>query len=82
METLSSVQRITGLGGWDYLILAASLLFLAFVAWYKGKDEEDTHDYFLGKRKTPVWVGTLSFVATEISAMTIVGISPVGFTSE
>lgn len=80
METLSSVQRITGLGGWDYLILAASLLFLAFVAWYKGKDEEDTHDYFLGKRKTPVWVGTLSFVATEISAMTIVGIPPVGFT--
>ena len=80
METLSSVQRLTGLGGWDYLILAASLLFLAFVAWYKGKDEEDTHDYFLGKRKTPVWVGTLSFVATEISAMTIVGIPPVGFT--
>ena len=80
METLSSVQRITGLGGWDYLILAASLLFLAFVAWYKGRDEEDTHDYFLGKRKTPVWVGTLSFVATEISAMTIVGIPPVGFT--
>lgn len=80
METLSSVQKITGLGGWDYLILAASLLFLAFVAWYKGKDEEDTHDYFLGKRKTPVWVGTLSFVATEISAMTIVGIPPVGFT--
>lgn len=79
MDNLAVVKKLVGLSSLDYGILLAAILFLFFVAWYKGRGEEDTQDFFLGKRKTPVWVGTLSFVATEISAMTIVGIPPVGF---
>ena len=80
MNEISAFQRFTGLGALDYFILGSSLLALFIISYFKGREEESTSDYFLGNRKTPVWVGTLSFVATEISAMTIVGIPPIGFT--
>lgn len=80
MNETAAFERITGLAALDYGILAAAVLALLAISWLKGREENDTRDYFLGNRKTPVWVGTLSFVATEISAMTIVGIPPIGFT--
>jgi SSS family transporter len=80
MNEISAFQKITGLGALDYAILGAAVLALFVISYFKGREESDTKDYFLGNRKTPVWVGTLSFVATEISAMTIVGIPPIGFT--
>lgn len=80
MNETAVFEKFTGLAALDYGILAAAVLALFAISWFKGRGENDTQDYFLGKRKTPVWVGTLSFVATEISAMTIVGIPPIGFT--
>ncbi len=77
-ETAASAQ-ITGLAPLDYGLLGAAVIAFFLIAYFKGRGEKDTQDYFLGSRKTPVWVGTLSFVATEISAMTIVGIPPIGF---
>lgn len=79
MNETASILRITGLSPLDYGLLAVSVMALFFIAYFKGRGETDTQDYFLGRRKTPVWVGTLSFVATEISAMTIVGVPPIGF---
>ena len=80
MNETAAFERITGLAGLDYAILAVAVAALFVISYFKGREETDTKDYFLGNRKTPVWVGTLSFVATEISAMTIVGIPPIGFT--
>lgn len=80
MNEIATLQRITGLAPLDYGILGAAIIALFVIAFVKGRGEKDTKDYFLGSRKTPVWVGTLSFVATEISAMTIVGIPPIGYT--
>ena len=80
MNEIASLQQITGLAPLDYGILGTAVLALFVIAFVKGRGEKDTKDYFLGNRKTPVWVGTLSFVATEISAMTIVGIPPIGYT--
>jgi len=79
MEETAALQKITGLGALDYGLLGLAVAVLFFIAWFKGRGENDTNDYFLGHRKTPVWVAMLSFVATEISAMTIVGIPPIGF---
>lgn len=79
MNETAAFEKITGLAPLDYGLLAAALLTLFVIAYFKGRGEKDTQDYFLGRRKTPVWVGTLSFVATEISAMTIVGVPPIGF---
>ena len=80
MNETAVLERITGLAPVDYAIMGAAVIALFLISFFKGRGENDTQDYFLGKRKTPVWVGTLSFVATEISAMTIVGIPPIGFT--
>ena len=80
MENTAALEQITGLSSLDYGLVVFAVLALLFISWYKGRDEENTQDYFLGNRKTPVWVATLSFVATEISAMTIVGMPPIGFT--
>ncbi len=79
MSETASLGRFAGLAVLDYSILAVSVAALFVIAYFKGREERDTRDYFLGGRKTPVWVGTLSFVATEISAMTIVGIPPIGY---
>lgn len=80
MNDISAFQRMTGLAPLDYAILGTALAALFVISYFKGRDEHDTKDYFLGNRRTPVWVATLSFVATEISAMTIVGIPPIGYT--
>ncbi|OGS18018.1 MAG: hypothetical protein A3J70_06825 [Elusimicrobia bacterium RIFCSPHIGHO2_02_FULL_61_10] len=80
MNETAAFQQITGLAPLDYGLLGIAVIALFAIAYFKGRGEKDTQDYFLGSRKTPVWIGTLSFVATEISAMTIVGIPPIGFT--
>lgn len=79
MEGVVSAGGFGSLTALDYGLLGAAVLALFLISYFKGREERDTRDYFLGSRKTPVWVGTLSFVATEISAMTIVGIPPIGY---
>ncbi|MEW6041729.1 MAG: hypothetical protein AB1633_09425, partial [Elusimicrobiota bacterium] len=73
------LQQFSGLGLLDYSILSLAICILLFIAYFKGKEERDTQDFFLGRRKIPGWVACLSFVATEISAMTIVGVPATGF---
>jgi solute:Na+ symporter, SSS family len=56
----------------DLLIVAASVAVLLLISWYFGREEKDTNDFFLGGRRVPPAAASLSFVATEISALTIV----------
>ena len=58
----------------DILILFAAVFFLFVIAWLKGRKEENTSDFFLGSRKVPTIIACLSFVATEVSALTITGV--------
>lgn len=57
----------------DILIVAAAVLLLFVISYVFGKEEKDTDDFFLGRRRVPSIVASLSFVAAEISALTIVG---------
>jgi solute:Na+ symporter, SSS family len=59
------------------VLIAVSLLFV--IAYLAGKKESDTNDFFLGKRSVPMLVACLSFVATEVSAVTIVSVPSVGY---
>ena len=58
----------------DGLVLVAAVVLLLVIAYWAGRKERDTGDFFLGGHQVPMLVASLSFVATEISAMTIVGV--------
>src|SRR5678816_667958 len=38
------------------------------------RDRHDTADFFLARRRVPWWAACLSFLATEISAVTIISV--------
>lgn len=63
----------------DYGVLAFCLGLLFVIAYIKGRKEADTGDFFLGSRKVPQIVACLSFVATEVSAITITSVPAASF---
>jgi len=80
MDEVGEVQKLAGaLGGLDWLLVIAAVGLLFVIAYITGRKEEDTEDFFLGKRHVPGIIACLSFVATEISALTIVGVPATGF---
>jgi SSS family transporter len=62
------------ISGLDLLIVGVSVALLFVISYVFGRVESDTQDFFLGSRKIPPIVACLSFVATEVSALTIVGV--------
>ena len=72
----ASFGRLTGL---DLVIVLAAILLLFAIAYFTGRREEDTRDFFLGKRSVPWVVACLSFVAAEISAVTIISVPGRGY---
>lgn len=62
------------ISGPDALIVITFVALLFVISYVFGKEEKDTNDFFLGSRKIPPVVACLSFVATEVSALTIVGV--------
>ncbi|MBW2471139.1 MAG: sodium:solute symporter, partial [Deltaproteobacteria bacterium] len=58
----------------DLCIVLISIALLFVISYLFGRDEKDTCDFFLGSRTIPPAVACLSFVATEVSALTIVGV--------
>jgi len=68
-----ALQPLAGaLGRLDVLIVAVGVLLLLAISYTFARGR-DTRDFFLGRRRVPAVVACLSFVAGEISALTIVG---------
>lgn len=57
-------------------------MLLLVISYVFGRKEKDTEDFFLGGRRVPWIVACLSFVATEISALTIVGMPHKAFVED
>jgi solute:Na+ symporter, SSS family len=69
------VRPLTGsLGLLDIIVVGVSVALLFVIAYMAGRKESDTSDYFVGKRSIPALVVCMSFVATEVSAVTITGV--------
>src|SRR6266508_2836439 len=58
----------------DYAVLAASLLALLVIGGALTREQRGTSDFFLARRRIPWWAACLSFLATEISAVTIISV--------
>ncbi len=58
----------------DYAVLAGSLALLLGIGVYFTRAQHDTVDFFLARRRVPWWAVCLSFLATEISAVTIISV--------
>jgi len=75
MNEIAPVQYLTShLGGIDLTIVLAAIFLLFVISYIFGRREKSTSDFFLGERKVPLIVACLSFVATEVSAVTIVSV--------
>ena len=68
MQNILSVSRI------DLSIVVLAITILFVISYFFGRKENDTADYFLGQRRVPSIIACLSFVATEVSALTIIGV--------
>jgi solute:Na+ symporter, SSS family len=58
----------------DYAVLLGSLLILLAIGGAFTRQQHDTADFFLARRRVPWWAACLSFLATEISAVTIISV--------
>ena len=58
----------------DYAVLAASLVALLVIGGAFTREQHGTADFFLARRRIPWWAACLSFLATEISAVTIISV--------
>ena len=58
----------------DYAVLAVALGVLVAIGFAFSREQHDTADFFLARRRVPWWAACLSFLATEISAVTIISV--------
>jgi solute:Na+ symporter, SSS family len=68
------VPPAPGLTWPDYTVLAAALALLLLIGLALTRRQHDTADFFLARRQVPWWAACLSFLATEISAVTIISV--------
>ncbi len=58
----------------DYLVILLYFAGVALIGILAGRREKNTEDYFLAGRKIPWWAVTCSILATEVSAVTFIGV--------
>lgn len=63
----------------DYAVVLALLALLLLVGLWTGRREDTTDDFFLGNRRIPWWAAGLSFLATEISAVTLISVPAIAY---
>jgi SSS family transporter len=58
----------------DYAVLVGCLVLLVATGLVLSRQQHDTVDFFLARRRVPWWAACLSFLATEVSAVTIIAV--------
>src|SRR5512132_266016 len=71
---MASSVSSAGLTWPDYAVLFLSLAALVAIGGAFTRSQRETADFFLARRGVPWWAACLSFLATEISAVTIISV--------
>src|SRR5574341_1486169 len=71
---MSSPALGGGLTWPDYAVLVGALVCLLLIGGALTREQGDTAEFFLARRRIPWWAACLSFLATEISAVTIISV--------
>jgi SSS family transporter len=71
---MGSPASAAGLTWPDYAVLFCSLVALVAIGGAFTRRQRETSDFFLARRHIPWWAACLSFLATEISAVTIISV--------
>src|SRR5260370_19672270 len=58
----------------DFAVLAGLIAIMLGLGYWKGQGQATTRDFFLAHRQIPWWAACLSFVATEVSAVTLISV--------
>jgi solute:Na+ symporter, SSS family len=67
------------LGIADWLVIAVYLVGIVALGSWFGRGLRNTRDYFLGSRNVAWWAIGMSIVATETSALTIIGVPAMAY---
>ncbi len=63
----------------DYLVLVAALSLMIWLGRRAGRGTRGAEDYFFAGRRLTAPVAAISFLATEVSAMTVIGVPAIAF---
>lgn len=58
----------------DAIVLLVLLALMVGIGYWAGRQGQSTTDFFLARRRIPWWAACLSFVATEVSAVTLISV--------
>lgn len=75
MNEFTPAQNLSAyLNAIDFIIIGLAVLLVFVISYIFGRHEKDTKEFFLGGRRIPPIAASLSFVATEVSALTIIAV--------
>lgn len=57
----------------DWIILVAYILLIISMSWFIGRRQKSQEDYYLGGRSMKPWQIALSVMATQVSAISLIG---------
>jgi SSS family solute:Na+ symporter len=66
----------------DWIVAAAYVLGVVAAGMWIGRRQTGASDYFLGRHRLPWWAILLSIVAAETSAITVISVPGIGYTTD
>ena len=64
----------------DWVVLVGLTLWIVYDGLRRTKDSQEIEGYFLAKRSIPWWAAGISVMATQLSAITMIGTTGQGYT--
>jgi SSS family solute:Na+ symporter len=62
----------------DYIILIVYFAFVLGIGWKLRKGVSSSGDFLLAGRSVPVWITSLAFIAANLGAQELIGMSASG----